>query len=82
MVLADHVHCARLRPALAGLLVVAHFRADLKIVERGIHHTVAMKVQESAVRRFYAAVILVWRKLSDTPVRRRRTFTYSRSPRL
>jgi hypothetical protein len=47
--LADHVHGTRLRPAIAHLLIEAHFGTDFERIEIGSDDAVAMKVDESAV---------------------------------
>src|SRR3990170_8053404 len=50
MVLAHHVHRARLRPPLSRFLIEAHLGADLQPVEVCVQHAVPVEIDQPAVR--------------------------------
>src|SRR3972149_6393362 len=67
MVLSHEVHRARLRAALAHLLGKADFGPDAEVVEAGIHHAVAVEIDEPSVQRLDPPVILGGVQLDDAP---------------
>ena len=59
MVFTDQMHCTRLRSIISLRLIKAHLVAYLQLIEIGIDHTVAVKVDVAAIGGIDTPIVLI-----------------------